>query len=314
MASLCGMKLSRIFLTCLLTAPLLCAQTPPPKQSTAQLNQWLAVRQQRVGLLRSEIEEMDGHFESRVDLLVETLVKINDSKDSRTKVARMKEETQNKLLETVKYYEQKRAALKEELRNPRTHLTAAEKQQAMGTFDARIEKRVKQILALSKSMPQHKDYERYRATGGGWWGTQYERNQDYEQNRRITSHVNQQRKAIAKELDSSIARLDQQLRTLKTQAARATAEQQQLLNQEIARTETMIANRRQQKLELHQSSDFAARSVNLKEAAELDRSLQREIAALKSDLTTLFQRYHEFISELSYQHATEAAIARTERG
>jgi hypothetical protein len=299
-----------ILASCLVAGSTAFAQPATPMRSPGQLYEWLGIRKERVALLRTEVHEQDAHIESRLDLLVESLTKITDSKDSRTKVARMKEDTGQKLMRTVEYYEQKRAALQEDLRNPRTSLTVAEKQQAIAGFDARINKRIDQVVALTKSMPAHRDYQRYKATGGGWWGTQYERNQDYEQNRRMTSHSNQQREALTKQLDTSLARLDRHLRDLRSQAP-AGAEQQKLLKDEVARTNAMIAERRRQKADLYNQSDTAARGVSLKQATDLDRTMQQEIEYLRRDMTTLFQRYNELIGELSFQHATEAALAQT---
>ena len=70
-------------------------------------------------------------------------------------------------------------------------------------------------------MPTHEDYERYKRhrVERDWSGTDYERNEEFEQNRRMTSHSNTQRDAIVKQLDASIARLDRMGRTLKSQLA-----------------------------------------------------------------------------------------------
>jgi len=300
--------LRRSALILLALASSVCAQTPAP--TTEQLKSWLPVRQQRVDLLRDEIKQTDARIESRLDVIIGTLQTISDSKDSRTKVARMKEQTGKGLAKTVTYYDQKRAALQEELRNPRLHLTPEEKRKFIGLFDAKIEKRAQQIVALNKSMPASKDYERYKATGGGWWGTQYERNEEFEQNRRMTTHSNTQRDAIIKQLDASIVRLDRQSRTLKAQLAATTnPTQRQTLNDEIARTDGMIAARRQQKLETLKPSDVAVHTVALKEAMDMDKALQTAVGDLRRDFTTLFDRYNSFLLELSSLHATEAALA-----
>jgi hypothetical protein len=222
------------------------ATTPAP--TPEQLKSWIDIREQRVDLLRNEIKQIDGRLEARLDVLVDTLKTISDSKDSKTKVARMKEETGKRLMKTINYYDQKRAALKEELRNPRLALTEDEKRKMIAAFDERIEKRTRQVMELNKSMPAHEEHERYRTTGGGWWGTEYERNEEYDQNRRMTSHSNKQRDAIVKQFDSSIARLDRQARTLKTQLA-ATKDplQQQTLRGELTKTEGLIAERQKQR-------------------------------------------------------------------
>jgi hypothetical protein len=289
-------------------APSLLAQTPAP--TAEQLKSWIAIRQQRVDLLRDEIKQIDSRLESRIDVIVDTLKTISDSKDSRTKVARMKEETGKRLKKTIDYYDQKRAALKEELRNPRLKLTDEEKRKMIAVFDERIEKRTQQILALNKSMPTHEDHERYRATGGGWWGTEYERNEEYDQNRRMTSHGNTQRDAIVKQLDNSLARLDRQSRTLKTQIA-ATSDplQRQTLNEELAKNDALIAERRQQRLDTLKPSGTPTHTVALKEATDMDKALQTAVSELRTEFTTLFQRYNTLLTELSTLHATEAALA-----
>ena len=191
----------RLILIALTLASPALAQKPAP--TAEQLKSWVDVRQQRVNLLRDEIKQTDARIESRLDVIVDTLKTISDSKDSRTKVARMKEDTGKRLMKTITYYDQKRAALKQELRSPRLNLTAEEKQKMIAVFDARITKRTQQILELNKSMPTHQEHERYTATGGGWYGTDYERNKEFEQNRRMTSHSNTQRDAILKQIDAA---------------------------------------------------------------------------------------------------------------
>lgn len=280
-----------------------------PAPTAEQLKSWVAIRQQRVDLLRDEVKQTDARIEARLDTIVGALTTISDSKDSQTKVARMKEDTGKRLGKTVAYYDQKRAALKEELRNPRLQLTAEEKQKFIAAFDAKIEKRVQQILALNKSMPSHEDHEKYRATGGGWWGTQYERNAEYEQNARMTTKTNQQREAIVKQLDVSIARLDTQSRTLKTQiAATADPVQRKALNDELAKTDGLIAERRRQRVETLESPGVAVHQVALKQALDMDKAMQTAINDLRRDFNLLFERYNTFLSELSLLHATEAAL------
>lgn len=284
------------------------AQAPAP--TAEQLKSWVSIRQQRVDLLRDEIKQIDSRIESRIDVIVDTLKSISDSKDSRTKVARMKEETGKRLGKTITYYDQKRAALKEELRNPRLKLTEEEKRKMIAAFDTRIAKRTQQILDLNKSMPTHEEHERYKTTGSGWYGTEYQRNEEFEQNRRMTSHGNQQRDAIVKQLDASIARLDRQGRSLKSQLAAATDPvQRKTLTDELAKTDALIAERKQQRYDTLKPSGTATHTVALKEALDMDKAMQSAVNDLKRDFTTLFQRYNTCLNELSTLHATEAALA-----
>lgn len=107
------MNTTRIIVILLATAALSTAAPPPPN-----ITQWeaaLAAREQRAELLRDEIKALDSRIEARVDSLIGALSAIGDSNDSRTKVARMKRDTIERLKKSIAYYQNKRAALQEEL-------------------------------------------------------------------------------------------------------------------------------------------------------------------------------------------------------
>jgi len=129
------------------------AQAAAQQPTVEQLKSWIALRQPRVALLRDEVKQIDARIESRLDAIIGTLKSIADTKDSGTKVARMKEDTGKRLMKTVAYYDNKRAAMKEELRSPRLRLTEEEKRRIIAVLDAKIQKRTQQILELHKSMP-----------------------------------------------------------------------------------------------------------------------------------------------------------------
>lgn len=282
--------------------------------SNDQLKSWIAVRQQRVDLLREELKQSDAHIESRLDVIIGTLSTIADSKDSRTKVARIKEDTMKRLAKTIEYYDQKRRVFRQELLNPQTALTDADKRKLVAAFDARIEKRIDQLLTLNRSMPGHRDYERYKTSDGGWYGTNYERNEDFEQNRRMTSHGNTQRDALVKQLDSSIARLDRMGRELRTQLAATTdPARQKERAADLAKNDALIAERRQQKLEVLNGTGSTQRGIPLKEATDLDQALKKSVDELRRDFTSFFGRFNTFVSELTALRATERTLAAAER-
>jgi hypothetical protein len=150
--------------------------------------------------------------------------------------------------------------------------------------------------------------ERYKAVGSGWYGTEYQRNADYDQNRRMTDLGNQQRAAIVKQLDASIARLDRQNRDLKSQLTSTTdPARQKSLNDDIAKTDALIAERRNQRVETLTSSGSATHPVALKQAMDMDKAMQAAAVDLSRDFTTLFQRYNTFLYELSALRAAQSA-------
>ena len=278
--------------------PCIHAASQPP--TAAQWEAALTAREQRSALLRDELKALDTRIEGRIGTLIGALQSIGDSKDSRTKVARMKEQTIEALKKNIGYFQTKRAALQEELRRPTLRLTEEQKRKGIAVFDERIEKRVGEILAVQKSLPAHKDYERYRATGSDWTGTTYAMNEDYRQNQRLTAYTNSQRKEIEEGLRRSIARSEQQNRALKT--ANAPAE-------EIAKNDALIAERRRQLAVALSPVATPTREIGQKEALDLDKALQIAIGELRKDFTTLFARYSAYLQELSAVNQTRDALA-----
>ena len=276
-----------------------------PSNSIAQAEASLAAREQRVQLLRDELKSLDSRIETRMDTVINALAAIGDSKDTRTKVARMKERTIGALKNTINYYRGKRAALQEELRRPTLRLTEEQKQRGIAVFDARIEKRVAQILKLQKSLPTEKDYERYKATGGNWWGTEYAVNPDYRQNQRVTTVTNSQRKENEEGLRRSIARLEQQNRALRASNGPA---------DEIARNEALITERRKQLATVLAPVETPTRRIGSKEAADLDSALNTTIGDLRREFDTLFARYHAFLQEVSAVNVSREALATAKAG
>lgn len=269
------------------------AQAAPaavPTYTIPQMEASIAAKEERTNLLRNEIKSTDARIESRVDSIVNALTLVGDSKDSNTKVARMKAHTIAALKKNISYYQTRRATLVEELRKPTLRLTAEQKRRGIEVFDARCEKRVAQILQIQKSLPTEKDYDRYKATGDGWYGTTYALNEDYTQNRKLSAITNKQRDEITAGLRKSIERLDRQNRTLKEKGAPA---------EEIASNDALIAERRKQLSTALTPVETPTRQVGGKEAADLDKALQTAISDLRREFDSLFAGYSSLIKELS---------------
>ena len=286
------------------------AAPPQPGLDKAALKAQVDAREKRADVLLDELRALDDRIESTVDRVMETLKMVGDSKDSRTKVARLKEQTIAGLQKNIAYYQQRRASLQEEMRRPTLYLTPEEKQRAIAKFDSRIEKRVVQVLELAKSLPTHKDYDRYKTVEGGWYGPTYVQNEDYKQNKRLTAHTNTQRNEILKGLQRSIDRLEQQGRSLQSQFVAASNEaHRKMLMDELAKNNALIKTRQQQLAETSTAFETATRPVSGKEAQDLDMTLRKTVDSLRREFTTLFQRYSAYIIERSNVNAAKASLA-----
>ncbi|QIF01168.1 hypothetical protein [Roseimicrobium sp. ORNL1] len=290
-------------------APVLDAQTPAPQLDKAQLKVQLAARERRANLLRDELRATDARIESTIDQLVDSLKLVRDSKDSRTRVARMKQDSMQRLNNNIALYQRRRADMQEQLRRPTLNLTLEQKQKAIGKIDARIERRVQQILSLSQAMPAHEEHPQFDAVSDGWWGTTFVQNQDFKQNRRLTSHTNTQRRQVMNGMQESIARLERENRTLNASLAQATTEgQRRMLADEVARNEALLKTRRTQLTQAALPSDSSGRPVSLREARDLDTAIRTTADSLRPQVDTLFQQYNALLQEVSRVNTARAAL------
>ncbi len=225
------------------------------RQSVENLKGHIAAREARLVEIAADIRSLDARNEKRIDAIVSTLQGMTDSEDSKTRINALKAEVIGGLRKSITIYQQKRSEVFERLRTDKTvSMEALTKD--MDRFDARTKKRMDQIMELAKSMPEHKDVEKYESGGGDWWDGYYYENSrvsdEWKQNRRqgVATEVN--RRELRQALDKAIA--DQQSRRdsiaglLKdrqlSDASRA------LQERELGRTDAMLDNLRQELVSL----------------------------------------------------------------
>lgn len=288
------------------------AQTAAPAPDKNVLKARLAAQQKRANLLLDEIKFADARIEDRAEDILATLRMVGDSKDSRTKVSRMKQQTISDLQKNIAYYQQKRAWLEEQMRRPTFNLTADEKRRIIARFNERIEKRVNQILEMNKSLPKHQDYERYEPSGSSWYGgTTYVESEDYRHNKMLASNSNTQRDKLTKGLQTSIDRLERNNRTLAQQQLSASNEEiKRACMEEQRKNDELIKERRTQLQEVFTSTGTSTRPISVNEAQALDNTMKKSIASLRQEFTTLFQRYWTWIGEQSSVNNLKAALEK----
>jgi hypothetical protein len=267
----------RLLAFLLILLPHVLAAAPPLPAAVV-----LQAREQRVALLHDEITELNARLESRLDRIIDALAHVADSKNSRTKAARLNEDTIKSLTLNLDNYGRGRAALREELRLPALQLTAKQKQKILAALDARIEQRIAQILALLKSFPSHQGND-----------------QDFRQNQRMATHTDQMREKVIASLQQSMARLQKENRTLAAISAEG-------VDGERARNNRLLDERRKQlaeTLENHPTTE--GRAAGQKEALDLDQALGRASEELRRDIALLFARYNAYLPALA-----EANLAR----
>ena len=266
-------------------------------------------REHHADMLLKAVRATDKRVESRMQNLVNALKVVADSKDSRTKVARLKQESIEGLKNSIELYNRKRAEIQEQILRPTANLTESQEKQIRKALDSRIEKRVAQIVELQQSLPAHEDYEKYKVIPGGvgFADSTIIKNEDWEQNRRVTLHTDAVRKDLVEELQRSINRLAEQDRRLRLQLQQSPAAGG-LLQEEIQRNADLLAARQGQLDQVLSEAPQAGRPIGKGEADTLDKAVGVAVEGIRIELTQLFKEYSDFITFLPQLNAARSQL------
>lgn len=183
------------------------------KRTIPVLEERIKEREERVGELAADITTLYERLDSRIDRIVKKIASIKDSEQSGYRVSQVKKEAMEGLGRAIKNLQNRRSDLLLEARRNTTVTPTGVIEGDAAKFDEKIEKRVHQILEVSKSFTQSADVKKYqRVAGGGYydtWGYDgggYEISGKWRQNRRDRTMNKVQRDEIIAALKKSVAR------------------------------------------------------------------------------------------------------------
>ncbi len=279
------------------------AQHTPEEIAAAieNVNRHIESRQLRATELTNDLISLDGRVETRIDKVVAILEGITDSEQSQIQVALMKERVIEGLKSTIQTYDEKRRAIQEEVDQRDPRLTREELFSDLGKFDERVDKRVEQIIGLTKSMQEHKDYPKMKTVeSGGYWGwDSYEvKNPEYQSNVKQVLHTEAETKEIAAEIDAAIARLESQNRDFDEKLKKdITDKYREMLTYEKNRNLAIIAEREAQKEDLLTDQSPGGDKVGSDQARQIQDMLEDMAGDLRRDFDQTFNLYRELNEE-----------------
>ena len=272
------------------------------KRSVVELEAHIADRQTRLNEITADIIRLDERVESRVDKIVEKLKTMTDSKDSQVRVAQTKKDAVEGLKKMIEYYVKKRDGLEALIKGGGTAVSADELAGDKAAFDERIEKRVAQVIDLSRSFAEFEEIEKYdksTQSAWGWSWTNYSINDDWRHNRKSVRHTDAQKKEIEEALVASIERLERRGVELRKSLAATglTDGQKEILEADIANNEAMVSRRQLQIEELHSEGAAGTDRVSRNEADRVRRAIEDQAKDLRDDFFAIFEKYAEFGNE-----------------
>lgn len=320
--------MKNLLLATLLAVPTLHAQDTAPaapvdmaarRQSVVDLNAHIAAREARLQEIAADIRSLDDRNEKRIDTIVTTLTGMKDSQDSKTRINQLKAEVIAGLRKAITVYQQKRRDIFERLRTDKSASMEALTKD-MDRFDARTQKRLDQIIALAKSMPEHQDVEKYESDGGNWWNGYYYENSritdEWKQNRRqgIATKVNQRdlHQALEKAIADQQSRRDSIAGLLKDR--QLSEPSRALQEQELGRTDAVLENLRQELITLTLPGSSADSVVDTSTSTPTTSEGARSVAADNADsMKELLEDSRRDISRDFYEILNKYGQATRER-
>lgn len=272
------------------------------RRSVANLEVHLTDRQQRLAELAEDIITLDERVERRIDRIVKVLAESTDSGETGTKVAQTKERAIQGLKNAIDLYVKERAKVREQLRTGSAAAGAEALEKDVSAFDARIEKRVDQIIDLTNSLSADKGYQKYNVTYRERRFGREEKdiriNEKWRHNHRENIRTAQQRKEIEQALAKNIEDLKrrQEYLTGKLGETRITASERSFYQIDLDRVKATIAARQEQLDEVQELEGVQAptEEVDSKMAYRMAESLEDHGADLRDDVYTIFRKYQDY--------------------
>ncbi len=208
---------------------------------TKALQKQADAAQKEVDAITSDLRKTDDRIEAKISKAVELMATYTDSKDSGTRIADAKANVIDFLRKQITDYAQRRAQVRGQLENRQRVIPMDILEADLAKIDARIDRRIEQVIALGGTFARHEDYDKYDATGAGWYGhTEYRINEDWKANRRATLKSAKEKGKLGDAIDDNIRRLESTNRYKQSQLAAAKAETARLLKADIARNQSLI--------------------------------------------------------------------------
>lgn len=291
----------------LITANTVFADTAPMTyaervQSVAALKEHITDREARLETLKQDLLALDARTEKQIDRIVTTLASMRDSESSKTRVAHVKTDIMDALVRTMMAYRQKRAAVYERMRKEQT-VPLEELEKTLAAFDARIGKRLEQVMQLAKSFPGHVDVEKYENYGGSYYDGWHQENtrvsDEWRQNRRDSVSGRTARRDITQEIEKAIQTNESRRATVaeNLKKSRLSEQDHTVQAEELGRLDATIDNLKAQRRELALPGTGGTREISSAEAHDATMLLDDTRADLARDFSDIMQKYNDLETE-----------------
>jgi hypothetical protein len=275
----------------LLLVSSLCASA---QQAAELLDRRIAFQKERYEEAQKQLVAVDARIEKSIASLLADVAKLTDSKESGTRIAGVKKDVIDGLRQSLEFYKRERDTRIGIVIGVAQTQTTPDLSNDVKAIEARMDKRVEQIVDLSTTFAQQKGYQQYERYSDGDGGTVQRESEAYRHNEREVAKGSQQQRHVIEALRKSIDDLQRRNGVLKTQlAAVTTAQDKGFLQGEIDRNEELMNQRREQVREVIEGDAVATKELSRQAAFQTDQLVDDQMDALRRQ----FQELKRAISE-----------------
>jgi hypothetical protein len=281
------------------------------RESVDTLKQHITMRQKRLDEVAAEIRQRGQKMDEQIESLVKILTSVKDSQDSKRRISQLKAEAVGGLKRMIQVYKTERAKVLEQLRSDGGAPVEALSKD-MDTIDKLVEKRANDIIELVKSMPGGEDVQKYETESDYTYrnGVTYENSrvsEEWRQNRRDKVQSEKGRREVQQALEKAITDLESRRDAIAAGIAAGglSASDKELREEELARTNALLAERKTQLAEVRLPSAAPSDTASKNEAddmKDLFESARRDVA---DAFTKTIQLYHQAAAERTKIHGLQ---------
>ncbi|MGJ8672788.1 hypothetical protein [Rubritalea sp.] len=276
------------------------------KESIVSLEAYIEERDARLQEITEDVLRLDDRLQGKVDGIVNKLASVSDSQDSQYLVSQEKIKVMKELVKSMQNYQDNRAALIRDLRKNDPNVPKEAIEMDVERNNELSEKRVEQVLLLSKSFTQEDpNIKKYTRTGrGGWdragnWNSNERISGAYKQNQRNFAMNKKQRDAVKKALDESIVRYETLANGVEDRLKdpNVSPESRELMESELGHYKEVLANRKRQKEDYTLVSQPKTKQISQRAAMDLDQSLDDAMNDFRDDIYHITKKHEELREE-----------------
>lgn len=250
-------------------------------------------RGRRERSLTEEIIMLDEDIEARVNSIMKVLTSTSDSPESRSRILGIKKDAIEGLQKSIEYYARERNKRAKDLSATYPKLSKDEVEHDVDKLNERIDKRIEQIVDITKSFTENKDYSRYNVNRRGYVHHN-SHTSDQRHNDRTASDGVREKSRLIEEIRAAIKKMEQRNTYLQSTLKRTYDEKKQkAMKDEIEANRKLIKTRRAQMSGLLSPATTSTKQVSRTAAFEMNE-LFDEIA---TEITTDFKKIQMRVRE-----------------